>query len=374
MRRLLTVAVLGLLAICACNAILGLDERPAASDDLDGSRAQDEGGSTGEGGGEGGPTAVCEAGRQACGSTCVETQSDTHHCGQCLHDCQGADCSGGFCAATVALVRNIVADLFFDATTESLVFRNGDAVVEVCKASSCATTAHIVISNVWSSTIVAGNTFLYWTDYDGGALKRSSTTSSMTTTVASLAAIDGGVPQGLAIGTGAEIYFTYGQQVVKCTDICPTPLPSLGTLTQPAGLSATPSGLVFVDDRAGGVHICNLGCAPWAAEAMPTHVATNASDVYWYAGGHIRSCGLSKGCTGTGAADIVDIPANPLALAVDETGVYWVDITDGIFWHHGAITTKLWAGAGVTTLALGSVLGARRLFFVSGGAISSIPR
>ncbi len=106
-----------LIAACALN-VTGTSGPAASHDDasaaVDGSVASQDGGSAGDGsagGDDASPSIDCGVGSAACGGQCVQTTSNTSHCGGCEVACVGSDasCTSGVCAATLR-VRGYVDD------------------------------------------------------------------------------------------------------------------------------------------------------------------------------------------------------------------------------------------------------------------------
>lgn len=91
LRRILGGILLAALSLCACQMLLGIEERSVADDGHDGPLALED------------ASASCDADTTRCGSVCVDTEFSGDHCGRCGHSCLGAACRFGACAPEVAL-------------------------------------------------------------------------------------------------------------------------------------------------------------------------------------------------------------------------------------------------------------------------------
>jgi hypothetical protein len=110
----------GVLAALAVGACSGGSPRPPPANNGGGDAgtstdtgALDAGTGAGGGGANDGGTVVDAASDVVGPATCSDTQSDTHNCGACGHDCLGATCSGGLCAAesiSSFVTNRLVAD------------------------------------------------------------------------------------------------------------------------------------------------------------------------------------------------------------------------------------------------------------------------
>jgi len=82
-----------------------------------GSSGTGGGGSSGTGGGSGDSGIACESGLTGCGDVCVDTDTDTSHCGRCDHDCLGGTCELGVCQpVTIEVGQHGASSVAVDAT------------------------------------------------------------------------------------------------------------------------------------------------------------------------------------------------------------------------------------------------------------------
>jgi hypothetical protein len=116
--------------------------------------------------------------------------------------------------------------------------------------------------------------------------------------------------------------------VARCSKTACTASTVLATgLTEPFGIALTPSLVLYTD--LDGVHACEkASCSPAliAPATLATELAVDATHVFFRAGAGIFSCPLG-GCS---APNLLapSGTSNYLAVAVDDTDVYWVATGD----------------------------------------------
>ena len=91
LRRILGGILLAALSLCACQVLIGIEERSVADGGHDASPVFED------------AQASCDADTTRCGSACVDTEFSGEHCGRCGHSCLGAVCRFGACVPEVAL-------------------------------------------------------------------------------------------------------------------------------------------------------------------------------------------------------------------------------------------------------------------------------
>lgn len=105
---------------------------------------------------------TCTSGFSACGTTCVDQQSDAHHCGSCFGDCGAYACHGGQCNAPLATGLNYPAKL---AAGANYVFFSdlGNQTIYAVLAGSATSTPTPFVSGVASVDALAalGNLLFY---------------------------------------------------------------------------------------------------------------------------------------------------------------------------------------------------------------------
>ncbi len=120
-------------------------------------------GSAGQGG-SGGQTAACTGGQTACGTACVDLQTDAANCGACGHDCLGGSCKAGLCSpmpvgpdGVEALVVDGGSVYFMSATNGQTLNRfslNDNSLAQLASG----------FSNLEDLRVRGGN--VYWAGYN----------------------------------------------------------------------------------------------------------------------------------------------------------------------------------------------------------------
>ncbi len=181
--RLVQITLLaGMCSMSGCaQALLGDDEY--VGEDSEASAA---------GGGTSGNTTfpvACDSGLAACGTACIELESDPQHCGACGHDCLGADCRQGLCEPVV-VVSGLVQPQAI-ALDDSHVYWTtaGGAVQRAPKAGGAIET--LTEDQESPSTIVVDDKRAFWVNGTTGAVMRQSKDGK-------------GMPKLLSNGTGAR--------------------------------------------------------------------------------------------------------------------------------------------------------------------------
>jgi hypothetical protein len=246
-------------------------------------------------------------------SSCTTgSQTDSHNCGSCGHDCLGGNCSGGLCQPFT---------LATSVTGYDMVVSNGtlfwvDQVAMVGNVWTCTVSNNHCTPGTFASNQNVperitlggvGNGTVFWSDYGSGTTNDG--------TVMSLPLAGGPTPfteaSNLWIpqGVGADATYLFWVQSYS-----PTNNPTLTRLTL-SNMSTS-----------------NL---PTGAGSAPTAVAVGGGTVYW-----------SNDLTTNGAVDMspedslslgtVDTGQSaPYAISVDGTYVYWVDYTaTGTVWQY----------------------------------------
>lgn len=92
LRRILGGILLAALSLCACQVLIGIEERSVADrGEHDASPVFED------------ASVSCDADTTRCGSACVDTEFSGEHCGRCGHSCLGAICRFGACVPELAL-------------------------------------------------------------------------------------------------------------------------------------------------------------------------------------------------------------------------------------------------------------------------------
>jgi hypothetical protein len=309
-----------------------------------------------------------------------DPESDPKNCGRCSHDCMGGACAGGVCQPYPILSGVIPYGI---AVTNGTVYlTTGGGNVEKCNADNClATLAELATEQEVPEAITTDTSSVYWTN--AGFIVDGGNAGSIMT--CGLAGCPGGVPTVLApleddpqsiVVSSSAVYWTntYGGLVRTCTiggcGHSPTTLATDPTTLSGVAIDAT--SIYWAESALGNIIKCPLtGCTtltPFVSgQGYPAELVVANETLYWSAGGAIMSCPTS-GCGGaphvfakdqvgsysiasdatnlywtlflggmrgkvlscalSGCATptvLADMQKEPMALAVDDTSVYWAD-------------------------------------------------
>ncbi len=256
-------------------------------------------------------------------SSCTTgSQTDSHNCGSCGHDCLGGGCSGGLCEPF---------QLATGVTSWDMVVSNGQLFwvdqaspghVWTCTVSTATQTCPVSsfsppqVSPERITLGGPGNATLYWSDYGTGSTNNGSIMSlPLTGGTPSTVASNLWTPQGVA----ADATYVFWVQSYAPTT------PDLTRLT--LSNSSTTS-------------------LPTGSGSAPTAVGVGAGAVYWTdaltSGGSFNRSSENPLSLGT----VTGSQAFPWAVSVDGTYVYWVDYSGtGSVWQYTII------GGSIQTIA-----------------------
>ena len=391
-RSLLAVFAAGAVAVAAFVACVGDDApTPATTPDSDAATTGDGPASSGDGSGggqdSGGDSASsgCTTSQTACNGGCVETtsfQTDAKSCGACGHDCLGATCTGGKCAAipifpatvtdaaTVEPVRNIVVDattVYF--TASQAANGSGSPGFYSCPIAGCASPTLLLAGNTWglAMTPTAPTRILFSIPQDDVVLRYSPAGSGgdrFTSCAGNeLLCRFSGFPQSDAIATdGTTVYWGTG-------------VPGPGGFNGNNGYKvALPNGGAAIDlgSAAAGTAISMVSAALDSDDATKKYlyVADSTGD-----GGRILAFTTSgtpapvvlagSGST-TGVSSV--IVKNGLVYWASKTGIYSAPVCPAASCPATPPTpVKVYAIANATAV----VADATKLYFAAGATVSS---
>jgi len=331
-----------------------------------------DGGSTQVGGDAGGDvTTTCAAPLEACGASCVDTQTSGQHCGRCDRACgQGSTCSAGRCTPVV-LASALPAPSALAVTSGVIVIALGDVLVR-CGKDGCAQGP----TRLWESTeftLVPGALSLGADRADAFVLARSTAAGFPTETNLYRVNVDGTPPiVPSRQTTGLDPAYVLGNSTRLATDAREHAFASpyrnhrcfgascanvavLSNAETPTSITLTPTHYAWtIRDGSGGAtaqscprppaaatsyegaNDCGapLALAPAITQSRSDHVTSHDNVVYWAdwsqnggATGRVLAC-AAAGCSGAptviaAGEQVID------GLAVDGTGAYWTNGTAG---------------------------------------------
>jgi hypothetical protein len=285
------------------------------------------GGGVGGGvGGAGGGGEVCLAPKVLCNATCVDTSNDPAHCGSCGHDCLGGECFAGHCQM-VALAtgqiapRDLAVDDAFVYWTDS-----GGTVMKVAKAGGDPV---MLASNQDQTGYLALDAdFVYWTTIFGQTVMKVPKAGG----ASQLLAVTPDHAHYLALSPG-EVFFGSGggmgalMKVGK--DGSGVTVLSSGP-PAPTGMTVVGSVVYWGNEDKSMKKMGTGGGVPSQyviAQNVPGKMIHDQSNLYWVDLGGVNSFDGRVMKAAIGSSDPVVLAANesrPIALAVDQTHVYWV--------------------------------------------------
>jgi hypothetical protein len=351
----LAIGALGL-GVAACAAVLGIGDRTL---DTDGGPTTADGGP----GGDSGP--------------CGNTQTDTHNCGRCGHDCLGGMCTAGVCQP-ITLASSITPwSIAVDATS---VYWTSDVDHDVRKASKIDGTSPITLMDandpqgrvIFPFDIVLSGTSAYVSD-QGSAMVLSCAVGGCGDNPQTVAAFDAGSGNATVLKLAVDseyVYWTDGAASIwRAPKSGGGPVRLLGTYdpddpNTPSGMS-TPYALVvdtmFVyftndDGTVQKVPLAGGSVSKVAAGMEGSGIIALANGLlYWSqdppttgASGTVNSVPT----TGGSLKVIATGQVNPLGLAVDANNIYWVDFGTNVNGGDGTVQMCALANCSApTTLA-----------------------
>ncbi len=301
----------------ACNAILGIGDVPLPPDAGGGvilPGLLDAGDAT--------MSTVADAGQPAveAASGCVDTQMDTHNCGNCGHDCLGGQCSLGICQP-VALTA-------------------GDAGV-----------------SPWD--LAQDDSYLYWTDLVNGAISRTSKSGAAT---ALLSSLPGSQPRGIAVDDSA-VYWGDLSGIERCSKTTCNSAPVLAAKAQTGAVASlsVDDAHVYWGEEGSQIYAANkyssageMGSVLWEGDASTNLVTTDGVRVYFSASdGDLRGVGVDGGgpfALNTGGNFTSE------GIALSGGSVYWAMTNEDFSNPMGGYI----AGASTAALAPGPVASMQR--------------
>lgn len=275
------------------------------------------------------PTAKCDGGLTACGTTCVDTTTSSTSCGSCGHDCLGGTCSAGKCQPVVLVAHggnDVVVDkgeAYWVSTSNSYAAR--------CTTANCSNTyVALAINRAGIDDVAVDATNVYWTENGGvGKCARAGCNQMPTALVSGQVTADGGVPgfDGIAV-TSTTVFFAMGGAVLSCASSGCANAPSVATAVSADDFALDSTNLYGT--TAATLWKCPANnCTNGTRSSIATglsgaeSVAVDSMYAYYSFGTGIGKCALS-GC-GTTPTILASGLVAASDVTVDATYVYWTD-------------------------------------------------
>jgi hypothetical protein len=334
----------------------------------------DDGASSSDGSGDAAP---CEAGTTLCGSTCRDTNTDGHNCGQCGFDCGNAACSSGMCLLTstgglgplvvnggyVYWARNDPGNTQSD--TLYRISANGGSLV------TYSTTGHVVqispfnlyLATVWGEVAqisgtnlsVITNNFHGTADPLGGIAENAQGFWLVDLRDETLPMGNPSVYQGISATPVYKFTSELSWNASAMASLGPSN-PNVWWIHPGHGIDSSGGGFTMtglpnasnlaVDSSylwaiaGSGVYRCGSATCPtpalWASnQSTPAYIVSDGGYVYWTnsGNGQVMKCGAANpSCAGNPVSPtpIAQGLSNPQGLGVDGTALY-VETSDGVY-------------------------------------------
>jgi len=318
---------------------------------------------------------VCAPGLKDCNGNCVNTNSDSEHCGACGHSCQGGPCEASACrpfpvatgqAHPLAITVNGTHVYWTDhdagtvmrvplqggvmpqelsanhvhplgiRVSASHVYWTESGDTSVWKANLDGTgDVEIANSEIAPMALAIDDTSVYWINEDNSSIRSAALDDGTLTTLAQMQQ----GPRGLAVYQDFLYWTSRNGGFIRRLDLVTmTDTMVVTGLTQPTDIVADANGIYWID----GYRIWRADHDGWGMDELAAgqvgakRLAVDDQHVYWteFSLGDIRRA-LKDG---SGSVEVfvsgqefpLDI-SSPWAIAVDATSVYWTDVeTDAI--------------------------------------------
>ena len=292
---------------------------------------------------------ICSPGLTACGSTCVDLQTDASNCGDCGRQCGGTACTAGMCGTTVLAQGQAYPSAV--AVDSQYVYWVNDSnssaggVRKIDKMQLGAAPIVLASGQGNPTDLVIDATSVYWVNATDGAVLTVPLLGGPTTQLA----VNQDSPSHLALASGNLFWTDSGSQglgsVMKKSIAGGAPTALLDS-PSPDRIAAN-GDTVFYSDRDG---LYSYSAREWRTISTGgiMSIAADGSHVYWS-----TTSGIFRAATPDGAPEMIHDTAS-MALAIDGTHLYFVEyhVTPTISWD---IRRLPLAGGAPLTLASGQV-------------------
>lgn len=301
---------------------------------------------------------TCDAGLEVCNDTCVDPQTyqgDDKNCGFCGHDCQGNACNAGLCAPDT-LGTDLPNPTALTVDAANVYFTTGGDFVTAsggvyqCPIAGCPTKLGAMTTGYLNpESIAVDGSSVYW-GYTGDLGAATGGVSSCPIAgcgkgEASKVTIASNVQFVLGLAVDASnVYFgawNASPFIDGTVDSCPlagcTGAPNdVLEVQYKIGMVLLHGSDLYAASMGGGASVpyINQGALPGPSNGTRLYTGTvqnQMTSLALYAGafyftdgfqGTINVCPMT-GCTNAPA--LVSNLSNPLSIAVDSKGIYWID-------------------------------------------------
>ena len=330
---------------------------------------------------------TCTAPSVACGGTCVDLGTDTHHCGECSHDCLGGACAAGRCAPTplatnLAHPTSLAVDAthlyWIDAGTDSTPSATGSVVRMPIAGGPVQTLAS---EQYGPLGIAVDRSRVYWGvggpggTYDG-ALMAMPLAGGNPETLAS----EGMAYFGAIAVDDQSVYWVNGPMVLRALNFATKMITTVDATGGTQGTSLViKDGILYWPSMAGNSN--GIGMADTRGGGASLIVSTDDAYAIGVGGGYLFWSAFREGTinqastSGDNAKPIATGQGDPRAIVVDDARVYWAN-------GSGTIRCAPLGGGATRTLATGQaspaalVQDAKYLYWTNmdGGTVMRLPK
>jgi hypothetical protein len=301
----------------------------------------------------------CPGNQIACGTECIDGQTDNTNCGGCGHDCQGGSCVSGLCPITE--IATGLQEPYSVALDSAYAYwathSNPTATIQRAPLSGGAD-QDMADAGLNPRELILDGTDLYWSCYgvdtqNNGEIRKLDLTASTfpaTPVVLNSATELGGI-WGIGLGGGFIYFANQLTLTVKRLDAA-TPGAAQPVATNewsPWDVAADASHAYWTGYTGGEVrrraHASGAAETIASGQASPIGVALSATHVYWTSetANAVRRAPLAGGTI----EDIATSQSTPTLLTTDATHVYWTN------YGNGTVAKAPLDGGAVTVLASG---------------------
>ena len=261
-----------------------------------------------------------------CNGACVDTTTDSAHCGACGHDCLGQSCSMGACAPVV-VSSAFVAPGLLALDANNAYFTGGGAVKSAPKSGGTTTTLVTGESNPMGIAVDA--TYAYFTNQGGNTVKKVPLAGGAPITIATGQA----QPYAIAVDASNVYWTTLGSgagngTLMKCAlSGCTTPTTLASGLQYAYGL-AVDATYVYWTTLNGGGEVRRVGIDGTGERSLgstfvyPYAVSLSASSLVVLQYGQAGMV-WTEPLAGGAPTQIAGGQAFPQMMTADSTAAYW---------------------------------------------------
>jgi len=293
------------------------------------------------------------SGETDCSGTCTTMLTDVNNCGGCGKTCTGT-CTNGTCLATLDSGRNPYA-LALDSSSNVYWTNQTAGNYAVLKMTAGGVLSTIATPPDVPWNVATDGTTVYWTsDVSAGTVRKVPAVGPPGS--AALVAGSQAYPAGITVDASGNVYWVTNGTVQELKNATATAF-TFASFSGYGQRIVTSGTTAYWTEFSSDVYLCALGgtcpTAPTitASAAEPFAIAVDTTYVYWttqataspFTNGSIYRASL----TGSGVTALLQNVGNPHGIVSDGSHLYWTDQTGR------TIVRSTVSGGSITTLATG---------------------